>query len=81
MHPMFAETGSGSLMDLVLALVQPWMVSWTVMGLMVGNVNLAASSAAPRHCGLTSDSPSSGGPGPPPCHSTTTGNSKHTINN
>lgn len=50
MYQMFAETGSGSLMDLVVAL----MVSWTAMGLMIGNVNLdATSSAAPQHCGLT----------------------------
>lgn len=66
---MFAETCSGSLINLVLAL----MVSWTVMSLMAGSVRLAASSAAPQHCGLTSDLPSSGGPGPPPCHSATTG--------
>lgn len=50
MYQMFAETGSGSLMDLVVAL----MVSWTAMGLMIGNGNLdATSSAAPQHCGLT----------------------------
>lgn len=77
MHLNFAEIRCGSVIDLVLVLK----VSWTVVGLMVGSVSLAASSAAPQHCGLTSDSPSSGGPGPPPCHSATTGNNKHTINN
>lgn len=47
---MFDEFVCGSLMNLVFAL----MVSWAVMSLMIGNVNLdATSSAAPRHCGLT----------------------------
>lgn len=47
---MSDEFVCGSLMNLVFAL----MASWTVMNLMIGNVNLdATSSATPQHCGLT----------------------------
>lgn len=50
MNQTVAETGSGSLMGLVVALRG----SWTMMGLRAGNVNPdATSSAASQHCVLT----------------------------